>query len=83
LAGISNWIDANHLKDSTYVERYVASFYFSTVTMISVGYGDIVPINLTERIVVILFMFCSTMQLSYTVSTIWTITAQINEKKEE
>lgn len=32
--------------EGTYFERLAACFYFSTITLFSVGYGDIVPISI-------------------------------------
>jgi len=37
------WIDKYDLADNIWYDRYVTAFYFSTVTMITVGYGDLVP----------------------------------------
>ena len=39
------------------LEVYFAAFYWSSMTMTTIGYGDIVPSTLTERI------FCSIMML--------------------
>lgn len=42
------------------MESYLYSFYFSTVTMFTVGYGDISPSNDLERMFAIGFMMiCS------------------------
>ena len=40
-------------------ERYVTALYWAFTTMITVGYGDIVPQNNYERVVTISCMFCS------------------------
>ena len=36
-------MDTYNLNHDSAVSQYLNAFYFSTVTMISVGYGDIVP----------------------------------------
>ena len=38
-----SWVKANKLSDATYTDQYVTAFYFSSVTMFTVGYGDVVP----------------------------------------
>jgi hypothetical protein len=37
----------------TYIEQLFQYFYFSTVTFASIGYGDIVPVSVSAKIVVI------------------------------
>ena len=38
----------------TYLEQLFQYFYFSTVTFASIGYGDIVPVTVSAKIVVII-----------------------------
>ena len=40
--GIS-WLDTRNLVSQHWSEDYLFAFYFSTVTMFTVGYGDITP----------------------------------------
>ncbi|CAK90813.1 unnamed protein product (macronuclear) [Paramecium tetraurelia] len=78
-----SWIKSNGLTDAPYTDQYITAFYFSSVTMFTVGYGDVVPKNIYERLVTIGFMVCSTLQLSYTVSAIWNVYSKLNEKSED
>lgn len=38
-----SWMIYAEIVEDSYLEKYVTSFYFTTVTLISVGYGDIYP----------------------------------------
>ncbi|CAD8052274.1 unnamed protein product [Paramecium sonneborni] len=78
-----SWIKSNGLQNAPYTDQYITAFYFSSVTMFTVGYGDVIPKNIYERLVTIGFMVCSTLQLSYTVSAIWNVYSKLNEKSED
>jgi len=38
-----SWIDNSRITDLSWQIKYLYACYFSTVTMITVGYGDITP----------------------------------------
>ncbi|CAD8197001.1 unnamed protein product [Paramecium pentaurelia] len=80
--GMVNWLDSRHLSEAPYETQYLEAFYFSTVTMISVGYGDIVPLNALEKICTILFMFTTCVQLSFSVNTVGEILNSISLSTE-
>jgi len=46
--GIKNY------SNLTYINQLIEFFYFSVVTFASIGYGDIVPISLSAKLIVIL-----------------------------
>jgi hypothetical protein len=51
--------------------------------MFTVGYGDIVPQNVPELIACIAFTIFSSIQLSYTVSTVGTLLQELKNQAEE
>ncbi len=51
------WLDYYGLYHASTAERYLKSIYFSFITMVTVGYGDIVPISQPEIIYVICMTF--------------------------
>ncbi|EAR94011.3 cation channel family protein, putative (macronuclear) [Tetrahymena thermophila SB210] len=76
------WLHKYYLEEASVFTRYVYSFYFLAVTMITVGYGDITPQNSTEIIFTILTMFVTGMTWGFSISKIGNIIDNI-EKKEK
>lgn len=68
---------------STPWEVYITSLYWSAMTVTSVGYGDIVPVNIEERIVCTLLMFASGFLWAYALGETMASLGQSNvhEKK--
>ncbi|CAK89471.1 unnamed protein product (macronuclear) [Paramecium tetraurelia] len=64
------WLIKEQLYNSMWVDRYVVSFYWSIVTMTTIGYGDIIPVNLTERLFCIIMTLISTATFAYSVNSI-------------
>ncbi|KAL4506560.1 hypothetical protein ABPG72_000131 [Tetrahymena utriculariae] len=68
--GINNWMSAEKLIDSAWAEKYLYAFYFCTVTMSTVGYGDIVPRSPLERILCSVMIVTSAGIFGFSVNTI-------------
>ncbi|CAK70404.1 unnamed protein product (macronuclear) [Paramecium tetraurelia] len=64
------WLIKEQLYNSMWIDRYVVSFYWSIVTMTTIGYGDITPVNLTERLFCIGMTLISTATFAYSVNSI-------------
>jgi hypothetical protein len=47
------------LMEKPIIEKYINSLYFAFITMITVGYGDIHPVNIYEKIYSILMSLIS------------------------
>lgn len=52
----NNWGYAYGINVNDSTSQYLSSFYFCLVTLLSVGYGDIVPTNFEERLFVSIYM---------------------------
>lgn len=63
-AGMSTWADKSGLlqkEPRSCAELYMAALYFSTYTLASIGYGDIVPANSQEQLIAVVIMLASQM----------------------
>ncbi|CAD8080729.1 unnamed protein product [Paramecium sonneborni] len=78
-----SWLELFNIEHETFAVQYLFSFYYSTVTMFTVGYGDITPVSYIERIISIFYMMFCSIQLSYSVSTVGTILDKISAYEQE
>ncbi|CAD8057941.1 unnamed protein product [Paramecium sonneborni] len=79
----SSWIDNYNLEDNNWAERYLRSFYFCTVTMFTVGYGDLTPQSNLEYVICIIFIMIFSIQLPYSVNTVGAIIDEISKYSEQ
>ena len=65
-----NWIVSYNLQDKSFIEIYLASFYFIIATMTSVGYGDIVCKSSIERYFQIIILSIGLVAYSWIISAV-------------
>ena len=70
---MNTWLDNNNLRNADMMERFINALYFSFITMITVGYGDIHPNTNLEKIYVIIMTLISCGVFAYAVNTIGSI----------
>ena len=63
-----SWIQMFKVIDKSWIVKYVYSVYFCIITMITVGYGDIFPINVAEKLYVIFVTLISCGVFAYCVN---------------
>jgi CRP-like cAMP-binding protein len=63
-----NWISQLNLTDN--IDIYVASLYFNCTTIFTIGYGDIIPISIVEKIYSIILMTVGIAFYSFAVTSI-------------
>ncbi|KAL4434927.1 hypothetical protein ABPG74_021266 [Tetrahymena malaccensis] len=76
----NTWIGTNRFNENDWVSNYIHAYYFSTVTMITVGYGDYTPSNCTEMIISLITMLFSCGVFAYSINAIGTIFNTLNQK---
>jgi len=60
---------------STPLEIYLTALYWSSITVTSVGYGDVIPVNFLERVVCTVLVFTSGLLWAYALGEIMTTLA--------
>ncbi|CAD8204597.1 unnamed protein product [Paramecium octaurelia] len=81
--GKNSWLIAKNITDASWLTKYIHAFYFSTITTLTIGYGDIVPQTDLERIYVILMAMVICGLFGYTISSIGNILRQLTEKEQQ
>jgi len=87
----ARWVDtfedsemgvAEKTKDSVW-KLYFASLYFTAYTMTSVGYGDVTPANILERIVCIGILFISGLLWACMIGRVSSIVGNLDAHEQE
>jgi len=73
-----NWYNVAHVRDEGSVAKYIASVYWATVTINTIGYGDIVPLNETERLASVLLLPVGVFLYTFTVSELSNLFSSVN-----
>lgn len=74
-----SWIQRGHFEDTSTADRYVICLFWAVTTMLTVGYGDITPVNTLERIVNILIMLLGCGVFAYSMNKIGQLLHRFNQ----
>lgn len=79
----NNWIKTQDLLNQEWTIQYMSAFYWATVTVMTVGYGDITPQNNLERIVCLFVILFGGMIFPYSINSIGSIIEDIRRDKKK
>lgn len=66
----NSWVGKSSNLSASITEKYAISLYYIIITMTTIGYGDITPITLEEKLFIIIVALISTNVFAYTFSQI-------------
>ncbi|CAK61699.1 unnamed protein product (macronuclear) [Paramecium tetraurelia] len=82
-SGGNSWVSISQVQDLDWNLQYLEAFYFSTVTMFTVGYGDVAPVSNLEKATSVLFIMITSIQLPYSINTVGKFIEEITAYGEE
>lgn len=78
---VDSWVVRYRLTESSTGKQYLSSIYFSITTLVTVGYGDVLPVTSTEQIVVIFWMIIGVGFYSFTVGSLSSFLSSIDTRE--
>lgn len=72
------WLTIANIQDAAVLDKYIISLYWSFTTMTTVGYGDVVPYTMSEKIYSMFSMLIACGVFAYIVGSIETIARRSN-----
>ncbi|CAG9311955.1 unnamed protein product [Blepharisma stoltei] len=74
----TTWVTVAKIENSSPFDKYITSLYWAFTTMTTVGYGDIVPKTLPEKIYAMFAMIVACGVFAYTVGSIGSLVSKQN-----
>jgi hypothetical protein len=79
----SNWLLNKNLTNAPWFERYIWSYYWGTTIMLTIGFGDFVPVCYEEAFCMIFIETISCMVLAYNINCVGSLIANIRSQDLE
>jgi K+-transporting ATPase A subunit len=76
----TSWVFAINLQDKENSYQYLVSVYWAIQTITTVGYGDVTPISLSEKVAALLWMIIGVGFYSFTIGNLSSIISNIDVK---
>ncbi|EGR33189.1 hypothetical protein IMG5_060030, partial [Ichthyophthirius multifiliis] len=78
---IDTWLTQSHNQNTSWIQRYITCFYWSVVTMVTIGYGDIVAYTEVEKVFTIIMIFISCSVFAYSINLIGEQVKELNKEE--
>ena len=66
----NNWVIRYGINHEDWITKYICSLYWAFTTIITVGFGDILPVSNIQRIVIIVIEILGTSIFGYMINII-------------
>lgn len=76
-----SWLKRNNLIEKDLYVRYIYALYWGVVTMNTVGYGDITPFTVTERLCGVFLLLFACLIFTITFNKLGSAFQEVYEKK--
>ena len=78
-----SWIRSKGILNENWITQYMYSFYWSIVTVMTVGYGDIAPTNNNEVLYCLLIILFGGMIFPYSINSVGSIIQDIQRDRKK
>ena len=78
-----SWVTHQNLINNSKFEIYISSFYYVFATVFTVGYGDIVSINIYERFFNLILLVVGIMAYSFSISSLSNYVQNVDFKTQD
>lgn len=82
-ASKSNWIYNGSFQDFDDLSLYVAAFYFTVTTIVTVGFGDIHAVNMAEMLICIFLMLIGVISFSFATGALSSIISNYDSSQAQ
>ena len=76
-----NWTQKLSISIDDFWGKYIGSLYFSMTTMLTVGYGDLSPVNSVEFLVIVVIQILGVVIFAYVVNEIGSTLSELRKNE--
>ena len=77
------WVTNANIQNKPTTDKYITSLYWAFTTMTTVGYGDILPFTISEKLYAMFSMIVACGVFAYTVGSIGSLVSKQNAVHNE
>ncbi|KRX00772.1 Cyclic nucleotide-binding protein [Pseudocohnilembus persalinus] len=81
--GVETWVNVLGITEQSWDIQFLYSYYFMVVTMVTVGFGDMSPVNHLEVLVCIVTMLIACVVFAFVMNEIGQILQKLKQAQEE